>query len=137
MRLAEQEAKQFSHAYLCTDDILIALVREGTGVAAIVLKKLGVEVLSIRHAVEKIRPTDDDRVIDLSSLPRLQVIAEYSLKEAYKLGRQLVDTEHLLLGLLRYKEGLAVHALRSLGLTLHTVREEIIDTLKNQKSEAS
>src|SRR5215207_7513354 len=131
MQLANQEAQRFNHEYIGTEHILLGLVKEGSGVAANVLKNLDIDLRKIRLEVEKIVQSGPDMVTmgKLPQTPRAKKVIEYSIEEARNLGHNYVGTEHLLLGLLREQEGVAAQVLMNLGLKLEDVREEVLNLL--------
>src|SRR5438094_645557 len=131
MQLANQEAQRFNHEYIGTEHILLGLVKEGSGVAANVLKNLDVDLRKIRLEVEKIVQSGPDMVTmgKLPQTPRAKKVIEYSMEEARNLNHNYVGTEHLLLGLLREQEGVAAQVLMNLGLKLEDVREEVLNLL--------
>src|SRR3979490_782637 len=131
MQLANQEAQRFNHEYIGTEHILLGLVKEGTGVAANVLKNLDIDLRKIRLEVEKIVQAGPDMVTmgNLPQTPRAKKVIEYSIEEARNLNQNYVGTEHLLLGLLREQEGVAAQVLMNLGLKLEDVREEVLNLL--------
>ena len=125
MQLANQEAQRFNHEYIGTEHILLGLIKEGSGVAANVLKNLEVDLRKIRLEVEKLVQSGPDMVTmgKLPQTPRAKKVIEYSMEEARNLGHNYVGTEHILLGLLREQEGVAAQVLMNLGLKLEEVRE--------------
>jgi ATP-dependent Clp protease ATP-binding subunit ClpC len=131
MQLANQEAQRFNHEYIGTEHILLGLVKEGSGVAANVLKNLDVDLRKIRLEVEKIVQSGPDMVTmgKLPQTPRAKKVIEYAIEEARNLNHNYVGTEHLLLGLLREQEGVAAQVLMNLGLKLEDVREEVLNLL--------
>src|SRR5918912_1802895 len=133
MQLANQEAQRFNHEYIGTEHILLGLVKEGSGVAANVLKNLDIDLRKIRLEVEKIvqhGPGGEQVVMGrLPHTPRAKKVIEYSIEEARSLNHNYVGTEHLLLGLLREQEGVAAQVLMNLGLKLEDVREEVLNLL--------
>jgi ATP-dependent Clp protease ATP-binding subunit ClpC len=141
MQLANQEAQRFNHEYIGTEHILLGLVKEGSGVAANVLKNLDVDLRKIRLEVEKIVQTGPggDQVVlgKLPHTPRAKKVIEYSVEEARNLNHNYVGTEHLLLGLLREQEGVAAQVLMNLGLKLEDVREEVLNLLGHNMPESS
>lgn len=139
MQLANQEAQRFNHEYIGTEHILLGLVKEGTGVAANVLKNLDIDLRKIRLEVEKIVQAGPDMVTmgRLPQTPRAKKVIEYSIEEARNLNHNYVGTEHLLLGLLREQEGVAAQVLMNLGLKLEDVREEVLNLLGHNMSESS
>ena len=131
MQLANQEAQRFNHEYIGTEHVLLGLVKEGSGVAANVLKNLDVDLRRIRNEVEKIVQSGPDMVTmgKLPQTPRAKKVIEYAMEEARNLNHNYVGTEHLLLGLLRESEGVAAQVLMNLGLKLEDVREEVLNLL--------
>ncbi len=131
MQLANQEAQRFNHEYIGTEHILLGLVKEGSGVAANVLKNLDVDLRKIRIEVEKIVQTGPDMVTmgKLPQTPRAKKVIEYAMDEARNLNHNYVGTEHLLLGLLREQEGVAAQVLMNLTLKLEDVRDEVLNLL--------
>ncbi|MFO0904728.1 MAG: ATP-dependent Clp protease ATP-binding subunit [Pirellulales bacterium] len=131
MQLANQEAQRFNHEYIGTEHILLGLVKEGSGVAANVLKNLDVDLRKIRLEVEKLVQSGPEMVTmgRLPQTPRAKKVIEYSMEEARNLNHNYVGTEHILLGLLREQEGVAAQVLMNLGLKLDEVREEVLNLL--------
>ncbi len=131
MQLANQEAQRFNHEYIGTEHMLLGLIKEGSGVAANVLKNLDVDLRKIRLEVEKLVQSGPDMVTmgKLPQTPRAKKVIEYSMEEARSLNHNYVGTEHILLGLLREQEGVAAQVLMNLGLRLEEVREEVLNLL--------
>jgi ATP-dependent Clp protease ATP-binding subunit ClpC len=131
MQLANQEAQRFNHEYIGTEHILLGLVKEGSGVAADVLKNLDIDLHKIRLDVENIVQSGPDMVMmgKMPQTPRAKKVIEYSIEEARNFKHKHVGTDHLLLGLLREQEGIAAQVLMNLGLKLEYVREEILNLL--------
>jgi ATP-dependent Clp protease ATP-binding subunit ClpC len=139
MRLANQEAQKFNHEYIGTEHALLGLIKEGSGVAAHVLKNLDIDLGKVRLEVERIVQTGPggDRVVlgKLPHTPRMKKVVEYAIEEARNLNHNYVGTEHLLLGLLREQEGVAAQVLMNLGLKLEEVREEVLNLLGHKLPE--
>ena len=137
MQFAHQEALRFNHEYVGTEHILLGLIKEGTGVAANILKKMGVDLRTMRLEVEKLVRSGPDLVTmgRLPQTPRAKKAVEYAIEEARRLKHNYVGTEHLLLGLLKEHDGVAAQVMMNLGLKLDDVREEILTTL-GQASES-
>src|SRR6476661_3459079 len=131
MQLANQESQRFNHEYIGTEHVLLGLIKEGSGVAANVLKNLDVDLRKIRLEVEKLVQSGPDMVTmgKLPQTPRAKKVIEYSMEEARNLNHNYVGTEHILLGLLREQEGVAAQVLMNLGLKLEEVREEVLNLL--------
>ena len=131
MGLANKEAQRFNHEYIGTEHILLGLIKEGSGVAANVLRNLEIDLRKIRLEVEKIVQSGPDTVAmgKLPYTPRAKKVIELAFEEARSLGHNYVGTEHLLLGLLREQEGVAARVLINLGVRLDDVREEVLNLL--------
>lgn len=131
MQLANQEAQRFNHEYIGTEHVLLGLIKEGSGVAANVLKNLDIDLRKIRLEVEKLVQSGPEMVTmgKLPQTPRAKKVIEYSMEEARNLNHNYVGTEHILLGLLREQEGVAAQVLMNLGLKLEDVREEVLNLL--------
>ena len=131
MKLANSEAQRFNHEYIGTEHVLLGLIQEGSGVAANVLKNLGVDLQKVRLEVEKLVQSGPDMVTmgKLPQTPRAKKVIEYSMEESLDLGHNYVGTEHLLLGLLREEQGVAAQVLLSLGLQFNQIRQETITLL--------
>ncbi|MDP2911223.1 MAG: ATP-dependent Clp protease ATP-binding subunit, partial [Candidatus Omnitrophota bacterium] len=129
--LAKEEAKRFNHDYIGTEHMLLGLLREGEGVAAVVLQKMGLNLQQIRMEIEKIVKPGPPTVVsgDIPFTPTAKKVIELSSEEARSLGHNYIGTEHLLLGLIREGEGVASQVLINLGLDLNKVREEIAELL--------
>ncbi len=128
--LAQEEARRLGHNFVGTEQILLGLIGEGTGVAAKVLKSMGVNLKDARIEVEKIIGRGSGFVaVEIPFTPRAKRVLELSLEEARQLGHNYIGTEHLLLGLIREGEGVAARVLENLGVDLSKVRTQIIRML--------
>lgn len=129
MRLANREARRFNHEYIGTEHLLLGIIAERNGVAAAVLHDFGLDLRKVRLEAEKIvQHGPGGERIAMGSLPRTpqaKKVIEYSIEEARKLSHSYVGTEHLLLGLIREKEGVAAQVLVNLGLQLEEVRKAV------------
>lgn len=130
-QLAQQEALRFNHEYVGTEHILLGLIKEGSGVAANVLKNFDMDLHKLRMEVEKCVQAGPDMVTmgKLPQTPRAKKVLEYAIEEARWLNHNYIGTEHILLGLMREQEGIAVQVLTNLGLTTELVREEVLNLL--------
>jgi ATP-dependent Clp protease ATP-binding subunit ClpC len=131
MALANQEAQRFGHEWIGTEHILLGIVKEGSGVAANVLKNLDVDIKKLRLEIEKLVKSGADTVTmgKLPQTPKAKKVIEYAIEEARALNHNYVGTEHLLLGLLRETDGVAAQVLMNLGLRLEDVRQEVLNLL--------
>ncbi len=128
--LAQEEARRLGHNFVGTEQILLGLIGEGTGVAAKVLKSLGVNLKDSRIEVEKIIGRGSGFVaVEIPFTPRAKRVLELSLEEARQLGHNYIGTEHLLLGLIREGEGVAARVLENLNIDLAKVRTQVIRML--------
>ncbi len=128
--LAQEEARRLGHNFVGTEQILLGLIGEGTGVAAKVLKSLGVNLKDSRIEVEKIIGRGSGFVaVEIPFTPRAKRVLELSLEEARQLGHNYIGTEHLLLGLIREGEGVAARVLENLSVDLTKVRTQVIRML--------
>ena len=128
--LAQEEARRLGHNFVGTEQILLGLIGEGTGVAAKVLKSMGVNLKDSRVEVEKIIGRGSGFVaVEIPFTPRAKRVLELSLEEARQLGHNYIGTEHLLLGLIREGEGVAARVLENLGVDLTKVRTQVVRML--------
>ncbi|MBM3274531.1 MAG: ATP-dependent Clp protease ATP-binding subunit ClpC, partial [Candidatus Sericytochromatia bacterium] len=128
--LAQEEARRLGHNFVGTEQILLGLIGEGTGVAAKTLKSMGVSLKDARIEVEKIIGRGSGFVaVEIPFTPRAKRVLELSWDEARQLGHNYIGTEHLLLGLIREGEGVAVRVLENLGVDLSRVRSNVIRLL--------
>ena len=103
--------------YIGTEHLLLGLIREDGGVAGRVLRELGLEADRVQEIVERLTGTGSSLGGKLDLSPGTQQVLEYAVDEARRLGHHYIGTEHLLLGLVRYGEGVANDVLRKLGVT--------------------
>jgi ATP-dependent Clp protease ATP-binding subunit ClpC len=132
--IAQEEAKRLNHDYLGTEHLLLGLIALGKGVATQVLSNLGVDLLLVRSEIEKIIGTGDN-VMWLDDIP-FAACAKNALKladeEVQNMGHNYVGTEHLLLGLIRERGGVAARVLENIGIRLDIVRAEVEAILENR-----
>lgn len=128
--LAQEEARRLGHNFVGTEQILLGLIGEGTGIAAKTLKSMGVNLKDARIEVEKIIGRGSGFVaVEIPFTPRAKRVLELSWDEARQLGHNYIGTEHLLLGLIREGEGVAARVLENLGVDLTKVRQHIVRLL--------
>ncbi len=134
LALSQDEAIRFNHNYIGVEHLLLGLIREGEGVAAQVLRSLGVELAKVRTAVEFVIGRGDSPTPpnDITLSPRTKKIIELAIDEAKKRGHSHVGTEHLLLGMVREGGSIGTGVLESLGVSLERVRHQVIATLGRQ-----
>ncbi|XP_042001187.1 ATP-dependent Clp protease ATP-binding subunit ClpA homolog CD4B, chloroplastic-like [Salvia splendens] len=125
--LAQEEARRLGHNFVGTEQILLGLIGEGTGIAAKVLKSMGINLKDARVEVEKIIGRGSGFVaVEIPFTPRAKRVLELSLEEARQLGHNYIGSEHLLLGLLREGEGVAARVLENIGADPSNIRTQVI-----------
>ena len=125
--LAQEEARRLRHPAVGTEHLLLGLLREGEGIAARALQSLGLDLNKVREEVERIVAPGDSRVGDEVGLtPRAKKVLELAHEEGRRQGVSYVGTEHLLLGLIREGEGVAARVLVNHGLTMDSVRRQVL-----------
>ena len=136
--LAQEEARRLGHNFVGTEQVLLGLIGEGTGVAAKTLKSMGVTLKDARAEVEKIIGRGSGFVaVEIPFTPRAKRVLELSWDEARQLGHNYIGTEHLLLGLIREGEGVAARVLENLGVDLNKIRSNVVKMLGESKPQAS
>ena len=126
---AQDEARLLRHNYIGTEHILLGLLREEEGIAARVLESLDVTVEEVRAQVARIVGQGDEVTTgQIPFTPRAKKVLELSLREAMNLGHGYIGTEHVLLGLLREGEGVAVRILVELA-DREDIRSEVLNVL--------
>ncbi|TAK04324.1 MAG: ATP-dependent Clp protease ATP-binding subunit, partial [Candidatus Manganitrophaceae bacterium] len=130
--LAREEAERHQNDYLGTEHLVLALLREGDGIALAVIKKMGLSIEQIRLEVERNLPSGSNTMTfgEIPFTPRVKKVIEYAVEEAKLLGHNYIGSEHLLLGLLREEEGIGGKIVRSLGGNLLTARQLTINLLR-------
>ncbi len=136
LALARKEADRFHHNYVGTEHILLGLIKLGQGVAVSVLQKMGLDLETVRAAVEKQVGigTETKAAGSIPYTPRVKKVLALAGKEAKTLNHSYVGTEHILLGLLREGEGVAARVLKSLDVDIERTRQEILRELDPQFS---
>ncbi len=130
--LAREEAERHQNDYLGTEHLVLAILREGDGIALAVLKKMGLSPEQVRLEVERNLPGGSTTMTfgEIPFTPRVKKVIEYAVEEARLLGHNYIGSEHLLLGLLREEEGIGGKILRSLGANLLTARQLTINFIR-------
>ena len=138
LTLAQEEAQRLNHNYIGTEHLLLGLVREENGVAVRVLQELNVDLKQVRERVERTVGRGQRAMYGkLSLTPRTKRVIELAVDEARRLGHHYIGTEHLLLGLVREGEGVAVDVLKSLGVSLDKVRAQTARVMMENTSRTS
>lgn len=130
--LAREEAERYHHEYLGTEHILLGILKDGGGIAITVLQKLGLDINQIKQEVEQNLPRSLNTLIvgEIPFTPKAKKVLEYAVEEARLMGHNYIGTEHLLLGLLKEKDGVAFKVLNSLGVRLVETRDKILSLLQ-------
>jgi ATP-dependent Clp protease ATP-binding subunit ClpC len=134
LSLAHQEAERMRHNHIGTEHLLLGLIREEGGVAGRVLRELGLEVERVQEIVERLTGTGQNRGGKLDLAPGTEQVLGYAVDEARRLGHHYIGTEHLLLGLVRFGEGVALDVLRKLGVTPEQIRRQTRRVLQESTS---
>ncbi|MEN3013203.1 MAG: ATP-dependent Clp protease ATP-binding subunit [Endomicrobiia bacterium] len=137
--IAQEEARRLNHDYVGTEHLLLGLVSIGEGLAVQILINLGVDLRKIKSEIEKIVQPDENVMVlgEIPFSPRAKKVLEYAVEEANNMGHIYVGTEHILLGLLREKDGVAARVLEYLGVTYEDVQSEIFSILGEHDSTIS
>jgi ATP-dependent Clp protease ATP-binding subunit ClpC len=136
LTLAQEEAERLSHNYIGTEHLLLGLIREENGVAGRVLRDLGAKPERVAEMVELM--TGAGRRAPAGKLdltPRTKQVIEFAVDEARKLNHSYIGTEHLLLGLIRQGDGVAIDVMRQLGLTPDRIRRETLRAVQQEQPE--
>ncbi|MCB8921765.1 MAG: ATP-dependent Clp protease ATP-binding subunit [Ardenticatenaceae bacterium] len=132
LSLAQEEAERLNHSYIGSEHVLIGLLREEGGVAGKVLRELGLDLNRVQAMVERLSGGSGTRTpftkIELS--PSTKRVLELAVEEARRMGQHYISTEHLLLGLARQNEGLAIDVLRKFGISAEQIRRQTRRMLK-------
>lgn len=134
LSLAHQEAERMRQNYIGTEHLLLGLIREDGGVAGRVLRELGLESERVQEIVERLTGSGSSSGGKLDLSPGTQQVLEYAVDEARRLGHHYIGTEHLLLGLVRYGEGVANDVLRKMGVTPEQIRRQTRRVLQESSS---
>lgn len=134
---ADEEASQFNHNYIGTEHLLLGLLLEEEGIAFRVLKESGVELQKVRAAVAFIigKATPQPPSTERGLTPRAQVVVTLAISEGWRSSTShYVDTEHVLLGLIREGEGIAAKVIERLGVSLEQVRSRVLQAIVERVS---
>ncbi|MCK5768463.1 MAG: ATP-dependent Clp protease ATP-binding subunit [Candidatus Atribacteria bacterium] len=137
--IAQEEAMNLNHDYIGTEHILIGLLKEGHGIAAQVLKEFGIEEEKvIEEIIQLISKGENRQINEASFTPRSKKVLELASQEANQLKSNTIDTEHILLGLIKESSGIAVRILIDLGVNLDNLYSEIMKiVMENDKKDYS
>ena len=137
--LAREEAIRLGHNFVGTEHLLLGLVREGDGLAVAILKKLSVNISTLKGEVEKVVSvgTQVSPAGEVPFTPQAKKVLEYAISEARSMGHNYIGTEHLLLGLVREGEGIASLVLRDVGVTVAAAKVQAQELLGEQATKAA
>jgi ATP-dependent Clp protease ATP-binding subunit ClpC len=127
--LAQEESRRLRHAYVGTEQLLLALMGEGSGIAAQVLTAAGVNLETTRLEVEKIIGHGRGTPVEIPFTPRAKRSLELSLEASRQLGHNYIGTEHLLLGIIREHDGLGARVLQIVGVDLQNLEQRLRSAL--------
>ena len=130
--LAREEAELYRHEYLGTEHILQGVIKDGGGIAVAIIHKTGTDLTQLQKELEKNLPRSSSSLIigDIPFTSRAKKILEFAVEEARSLNHNYIGTEHLLLGLLKEKEGVACRILNGFGVYFDDVKEKIVEMFK-------
>jgi ATP-dependent Clp protease ATP-binding subunit ClpC len=124
LSLAHQEAERLRHGYIGTEHLLLGLIIEDGGVASRVLRELGLEIKRVNELVERLSEPGRHSGGKLDLSPGTQEVLQFAFEEAKNLGKNYVSTEHLLLGLIRLEDSVAMQVLRKAGINGEQIRRQ-------------
>jgi ATP-dependent Clp protease ATP-binding subunit ClpC len=133
---AREEARRRDHEYVGTEHLLLGLLSEEDTLVVDVLENLGARPINLQTAVEQMmiqgRPTGRIQTPDLPYTARARVVLDQAISAAHEFGDGYVGTQHLLLGLIREKQGIAARAMTAAGLTEPELLREIVRLLQGE-----
>ena len=125
LSLAQEEAERLQHGQIGTEHLLLGLMREEGGVAGRVLRDLGLDARRVEELVNRLTDSGERQLgVALELSTGTKKILELAVDEARRMGHHYIGTEHLLLGLVRQQEGVAIEVLRRLGISPEEVRRQ-------------
>ncbi len=139
LQIANEEAERLSHNYIGTEHLLLGLVKEENGIAGRVLREMGAKPERVAEMVERMTGTGrrSPSAGKLELTPRTKQVLEFAVEEARKLSHNYIGTEHLLLGLIRHADGVAIDVLRQLGLTPDRIRRETLRAIQQEQPDTA
>lgn len=134
MKLAREESARLGHNYIGTEHLLLGIIKDGKGKAVAVLTNLGLSLETVRQSVEDYVTTTGGTMTigEVPYTPRAKQILEVAANEAKEMKTQFIDVEHLLLALLKDKEGVAAQILAAFGVDYKTAMEETLAVLEGK-----
>ncbi len=135
---AQGAAQRLGHNYIDTEHLLLGLAQQESGVASKVLVNLGIPPNKVQPAVEFLigKGQKSSTTEEVGLAPRAKKVIEFAIDEARRFNASYIGAEHILLGLLREKEGIACNVLENLGVTLEKAREEVNRVTKYEATHA-
>ncbi|MEO8953019.1 MAG: Clp protease N-terminal domain-containing protein [Ktedonobacteraceae bacterium] len=134
LAFAQEEAQLLQHNYIGTEHLLLGLLRANQTMAAQILRRLGIDLHKARGAVEFIIGRGDRIVLgEIGLTPRAKKVIALAIDEASNLGHSTIGTEHILLGIVREGEGIAVGVIESMGVNREKVREKTLQQLQGHQ----
>ena len=130
LSLAQDEAERLDHHQIGTEHLLLGLMREEGGVAGRVLRDLGLDLRRVEELVTRLSNSEGKASSQLDLSPGTKKVLELAVDEARRMGHHYIGTEHLLLGLVRQQEGIALDVLRRLGVSPEEVRRQTSKVLQ-------
>ncbi len=125
LSLAQEEAERMQHSHIGTEHLLLGLLREEGGVAGRVLRELGLRQNQVEQLVEKMTSANKRAGVTRMDLsPATKRVLELAVDEARRMGHHYIGTEHLLLGLVRHPEGVAIDVLKELHISPDEIRRQ-------------
>ena len=136
--LAREEAELYRHEYLGTEHILQGVIKDGGGIAIAIIQKTGTDLAQLKKELEKNLPKSSSSLIigDIPFTSRAKKILEFAVEEARSLNHNYIGTEHLLLGLLKEKEGVACRILNGFGVYFDDTKEKIVEMFREPTESA-
>jgi ATP-dependent Clp protease ATP-binding subunit ClpC len=125
IQLAQGESRRLGHQYVGTEQLLLGLIGEGSGLAAQVLTSAGVNFERTQIEIEKIIGRGSGSPKDITFTPRAKQVLELALEQSQQLGHNYIGTEHLLLGILHERNGLGAKVLQNLGVDLANLEQRL------------
>ncbi len=137
LSLAQDEAERMQHSHIGTEHLLLGLMREEGGVAGRVLRDMGLRTTEVERIIERLTSTNKRPGVTRMDLsPATKKVLEYAVEEARRMGHHYIGTEHLLLGLVRTNEGVAVDVFRELKISPDEIRRQTRRVLQENPSPA-
>ena len=140
MSLAREEAQRLKCDFIGTEHILVGIIEQGSGAAAKLLIDLNVNLNRTREEIARLvmpAQSPPQPLGEIPFSPRVKRTIELALEAAIRFGCEVIDTEHLLLALLKDNEGVAAKVLTNLGLTLQEVRDLVLEVLGAADTQAN